>query len=407
MIQIEKPRLEEKDNQVYLISHIVNSSSNYENDYYYMSEVEYGNYFCDKVADAFVVGLLIPAIMSGQHIRIKAPMSEKLYYNLCHTVIFALSKALNLPEIKIIPEDLITTDFHPEGVGTGCSLGIDSFSTIIEHTADNCPSSYKLTHLAFFNTGAYGEKNSQKVHNSYLNILNMVKEFAREIELPLISIETNLPQFYNEWKLDFNQTGLIRNMSAVLTLQKLFKRYIYSSGYPLYKTQLSKSDLATMETFLLPALSTESTELVVGQPNLSRTEKAKIICDNNLVQNYLYVCCQDLVINNEMHCGPWINLNKNQKRNCSHCDKCLRTILILDILGQLDKYDKVFDISNIFLRRVLYMAKVIGLKNRSFVYKDIYNLATQENSKISFLARLLSVIYKFRIIDLYYKFHKS
>jgi hypothetical protein len=407
MIQIDKPRIEEKDNQVNLISHIVNSLSNYENDCYYVADIEYGKYFCDEVADAFVVGMLIPAILSGQNIKINAPMSEKIYYNLCHTVIYALSRAFNLPAIKVMQKELIKANYHPESVGTGCSLGIDSFSTIIEHTADNCPPSYKLTHLTFFNTGAYGEKNSQKAHNSYLNNLKMVKEFANEIKLPLVSIETNLPQFYDKCNIDFNQTGLLRNMSVVLTLQKLFKRYIYSSGYPLYKTQLSKTDLATMETFLLPSLSSESTELVVGQPNLSRTEKAKMICDNNFVQNYLYVCCQDLVVNNDMHCGPWINLNKNKKRNCSHCDKCLRTILTLDILGKLEKFDKVFDYSNKFLIRVLYMAKVIGLKKRNFFFKDVYNLAVQEKFKISFLARLLSVLYKFKIIDLYYSFHKS
>jgi hypothetical protein len=402
MIKVDRPFIQTLDDKVYLKAHITDEQAGFENDCYYVTDPEYGNYFCEEVADAFVIGLLLPALQSNQDIIVNAPMSEKLYYNLCNTVIYTLSKAFGYKEIKVIPEKLISLNVDSFAVGTGCSLGIDSFSTILQHTSDDCPQSYKLTHLAFFNVGAHGEKNIDEARKSYQKDLVQIKDFSNVIKLPLITLESNLAIFYSNYNYNFNQCHVIRSMSMVLSMQKLFKKYMYSSGYPASEIHLSGSDPTYMETMLLPALSTENTELIVGDPDLSRTEKARIICDNELVQRYLYVCCKDLVINNNIYYGPWINFHDTHKRNCSSCDKCLRTLLILDILGKLEQYDELFDIPTYHSLKKLFIAKVIGLKNKSFVFKDLYNLTIKEKFKIPFISRVLSLIYKFRINELFY-----
>ena len=58
MITIEKPFVEKVNNEVFLKAHIKDEYADIEGDCYYISNVEYGEYFTDEVADAFVVGML-------------------------------------------------------------------------------------------------------------------------------------------------------------------------------------------------------------------------------------------------------------------------------------------------------------------------------------------------------------
>ncbi len=402
MITIDKTYIEAVNEKVYLKAVITDEHNKLNEICYFVTQKEYGKYFCDEVSDAFITGLLLPALQSNQDIVVNGAMSEKLFFNLSNTIIFLLGKAFNYKPIKIIPDKLVKMDFKPFAVGTGCSLGIDSFSTIIKHTADNCPESYKLTHLTYFNVGAHGEVETEKVNDSFQNDLIKVKDFAKEVQLPLLTVESNLPDFYRNYNFNFNQTHVIRNMSMVLTLQKLFKKYIYSSGYPVSEIHLSAIDPTYMEGILQPNLSTENTDLIVGGPNLSRAEKAIEILDNEVVKKHLYVCVKDLAINNKMILGPWVKINDNDKRNCSGCDKCLRTMLVFDIVGKLDDYAEVFNLAKYHSLKKLFMAKVVGMRNKSFVFRDVFDMAINEKYKISLISRFLSVFYSLKINEMVY-----
>lgn len=403
MIFIGNPHFVDHGNIIHLESQVVDEKAGIKGNCYFSADQEYGDFLCTETADAFVLGLLLPALQSNQDIVVDGQLSERLYYNLSNFVINVLAKAFGYQEIKIKPSQLTVLQHNPQAVGTGCSLGVDSFSTILKHTAEDCPPSFKLTHLAYFNVGAHGEKNSADSREAYFRDLGKVREFAKVIDLPVVAMESNLPFFYTNYSYNFNQTHVLRNMSMVLAMQKLFKRYIYSSGYPATEIHLSGIDPTYMETMLLPAISTENTELITGDPALSRSAKAKIICDDKLVQKYLYVCCRDLVLNNEMYSGPWANVKSGSKRNCSRCDKCLRTLLIFDALNKIDLYADIFDPPPSSTLRTLYMAKVLGLKKRSYVFQDLYQFAVAEKYPIRLSARILSLIFRFRLNELFYR----
>jgi len=404
MIIIDKPFIETIGDKTYLKSYIIDEFTGTHDFCYYFTGTKYGNYFTCEVADAFVLALLLPALQSNQSILVKAPISEKLYYNLKNTIIFLLAKAFKYKEIEILVTETVVLDAKSNGVGTGCSLGVDSFATILSHTTPDCPKSYKLTHLTFFNVGSHGEENLDEVREAYLKDLKEIQIFADEINLPLISLESNLVTFYSKYDLNFNQTHVIRGMSMVLSLQKLFKKYIYSSGYPVSEIHLSSIDPTYMEGVLLPNLSTENTTLIVGGPNQSRTEKMTQISDSPLAMKYLYVCCKDIVINNNMNIAPWVNLNNDsEKKNCSGCDKCLRTLVGLDAINKINNYENLFDLEKYGKLKTLFIAKTIGMRKRSFVYLDIYNLLKKEKFKIPFISKLLSITYRIKIDVLLYK----
>lgn len=401
MIIIEKPYTAFQNEKVFLRALITDEQNGLKEECYYVTNQEYGKYFCDEIADAFVIGLLLPALQSNQDIIVKGALSERLYFNLCNTIVFSLSEAFKYQAIRILPQRLVNIDFKSFAVATGCSLGIDSFATILKHTSDQVPKNYRLTHLAIFNAGAYGEKDLSKVKLSFQNDLNELIEFSNEINMPLVSIESNLAYFYTSTSFDYNQTNVIRIVSTILSIQKLFKKYIFSSSYPLQQHTISALNLAYFQSILLPSFSTTNTEIIDGEPYLTRCEKTSIIADNELVRKHLHVCLRDLVLNDLMPIGPWVNLNSD-KRNCSGCEKCLRTLVTLDILDKLQYFNKVFDLQKYRSLRKLYFAKIIGLKNRDYFSNDIYKLAKSRKFKMPLLSRTLSFLYKLRLIDIYY-----
>lgn len=140
------------------------------------------NYLVCEVADPFIIASLLPALINGENIECES-VSDDLYYH-SKTIIFLLSKVFNKPIIKLIPKEIKHLDFCPTKVGTGFSGGIDSLSTFINHTSEECPESYKINQLALFNVGSYGN-NYEKTKEKFQKDIIRAQEFAKEVDLPL------------------------------------------------------------------------------------------------------------------------------------------------------------------------------------------------------------------------------
>ena len=107
MIKIEKPRIENKEGKSYLIATVeipkeateklkefsnkgisysyIRKDYHLENnkfDLWYQVPEEYGKYFCDDRVDGFVVAMLYYAMVTGENIETKFPVSKKLMFNL-------------------------------------------------------------------------------------------------------------------------------------------------------------------------------------------------------------------------------------------------------------------------------------------------------------------------------------
>ena len=321
MIKISKPHIEERDGHSYLISHITDEGQKIDSDIFYSVDLEYGQYLADEVADSFVVGCLLPAAQYNEDIVVEGAMSEKLYYNLTNTILYILSSLYDC-NIKIHANELTNTNFEASGVGCGCSLGVDSLTAIFQHSSKFCgegheaaSASYNITHLTYFNVGAMGSADLAKAKASFDKDIQMIRVFANEIGLPLVSLESNFAILYKDF--GFDASGDIRNFSAALSLQKLFGKYLYGSGYPVTEFKYDKGQTGYYEFLLAPLVSTESMEIVIANPNMSRVDKTKYIIDNPLAQKYLYVCWKELIANR------WPNSEvakiKDNKLNCTRC----------------------------------------------------------------------------------------
>lgn len=385
MIRIGSPYIEEREGRTYLVSDVQNDGEERNHELWFSVEKDYGEFLVSEVADSFVVALALRAVVSKQDIIVDAPLSERLLHNLSRAVFFALSKCCQsnedtaiepafLPSVKC--KKTLSLRFGSTGVGTGCSLGVDSFSILkkyyLDYSSYEYPS-YRITHLACFNVGAFGSFNTDSTRMSFFREVDNIKDFGNRIGLPVVSVDTNIHTFFPE--VDFNWSHSYLNMGCVLALQKLWGRYLYASGYSLDCFKWDIHDSAKYEPFLLPNLSTESTELISVDMDKPRSEKVLFIMNDSLVQKSLNVCLKEQRINN----GRIQRSDVSKYINCGVCEKCLRTMLQLDIYDKLYLFKGVFDLSKWNEKKESFIRKVILNKDNNLMYADIYR--TLSNSK--------------------------
>ena len=378
MIRIENPRIEFDNNGYAILKSLIYNDSEWSGarELFYLSSIENGKYFCNEVADAFVLPMILRAVKTHQDIVVESGMSEKLFYNLNDSVLYAVSKAyekkygvhpLGKEVVRVKCEKLIPSTYNPTAVGTGCSLGVDSFAVLLQNLfSDDCPSSYRVTHLTLFNAGAFGSRDVEGARRSFRKEVERTKAFADKIRVPFVWVDSNTRSFFPELSFDWCHTYL--NMGIVLSMQKLWKKYLYAAGYSVDNSTFDISYSAKYEPYLLPHLSTESTELISASMSMRRSDKVAYISDSELVQKELYVCLKEQILNNPQASNKYYG----EFKNCGHCKKCLRTMLQLEILGKLDLFKDIFDMKDWCNMRENYIAEVIVGRKENLMLADLY-----------------------------------
>ena len=110
---------------------------------------------CPERADAFVVACLYYAMVTGEDIQCKVPVTERLLYQLNEYIVPSLCQPTNeYKRIHVMAEPVRQITPLAHYVGSGVSCGVDSFSSIVMNMKESVPQSYRLTHLTLFNTGS-------------------------------------------------------------------------------------------------------------------------------------------------------------------------------------------------------------------------------------------------------------
>lgn len=404
MITISKPVLQKTKEATLLVATIKDDNKKTQKDIWYKTTPEYEGYLCDEVADSFVLLMLMQAVISNQDIEVQAPISQRLYYHL-NTALIHLFTAIYTPQakqkIQIRCTRTLTNDYAKQAnaVACGCSLGVDSLSAIKYRTSNECPEEYRLTHLTYFNIGALGEYDLEEAERSYQKNLHLIKRYAQELSLPVVTVESNSACLFTVYDLDFDQTHTLRNACTVLAMQKLFHRYYYASSFPIDNTQLSRKYMGYYETVLLPLLSADYTEFIEADTDKTRTDKTRYIAYDPLIQKSLYVCWRDIFSNGspsykkQMDAIPYLN--------CTRCDKCLRTAITLDILGVLHQYDNLFDLDYFRKMKGNYIYQVLTEKNHNTYYQEIAELMEKEHYEIPKNIQRNLMLKKYHLLGIY------
>jgi hypothetical protein len=278
--------------------------------------------------DGFTVAALMIAMERGEReLVLEGPMSEKLFHNLTRQLAPILRLVVpELHSVSIRPGALDHSAPSANGVITGFSGGIDSFCTIADYANPSTWPGYRLTHLLFCNVGSNGRGAGGR--RVFLERWQLIKDFAAEIGLEMIRVDSNLDSLI---ETRFERTHVLRNASVVLLLQRLVGKYLYSSTYRLQDCYIgAASDMAYADPATVHLLSTESLECISTGCQDSRVEKTRRAISVPQARHLLNVCVTPL---------------DGTGRNCSRCFKCLRTLAALDLLGQLEAFEDVFDLS--------------------------------------------------------------
>lgn len=309
--------------------------------------------------DAFAVTALLVAMERGEtELIVDGVVSERLFHNLTRQFVPIMRiVAPQFGDVAISPRDLDASG-KPRGTGvvTGFSGGIDSFATIVDYTGSDAPPGYRLTHLAFLNVGSHdrGEAGRRRFADRWA----LIQGAADSLGLDLIRIDSNLSDLLTS---TFERTLLPRVASAVLLLQGLFAKFLCSGSHRYRDCRLKEStDLTYADPATVHLMSTESLESVSTGCQYTRVEKTRRVLDLPATRGFLNVCVHPLP----------------GGRNCSRCFKCLRTMATLDLLGQLDSYEKVFDLAAYrrFSRRGQYLLLLPGRRDDLYI-DEIYELA--------------------------------
>jgi hypothetical protein len=333
---------------------------------WYSVDREYSDFLTGERSDAFLVGLFMLAMKLGEDIYIDGAISEKLFFNITNSYMRILTAMMpSLQKVNIFPKYLERGEYFKSqgGVVTGFSAGIDSFCVVADHLYGEVPESYKITHFLYNNVGAFGAGGSKLFHERYQNFLN----YSKEMKVPFVKIDSNL---HDILPFKFHQSHFPRNVSAVLTLQKLFSKYLYASAYKYEDCFVGEAEyMAYSDPMAVHLLSTETTECISSGCQYSRVEKTRKVTEIELSYQYLNVCMRNSGAN-----------------NCSTCPKCLRTLLTLEILGKENLYKNVFNFDKYRKIRNQYMSQV--LRSNNTFEREILEVSQKYNYKFPFVAQV-------------------
>lgn len=355
MLTIKAPNLFIKDNKVRLESVIFEDAI--EKKVWIDFDLDYAEYVCSERSDAFVVALLKYAMQWKHNIVCETPIGSELYYNLTEylipNMILGNSELYNITINAPIDYKKIKSK---GAVGTGISCGIDSLHAVATHGNDQL-CDHKVTHLTFNNVGSHGE--GERALKLYLQRKQRAVDFCSEYGYNLVLSDSNI---HDVFKQSHYHTHTFTSMFPVLALQKLYGIYLYASSAKLSDFTFKSLTPGKFEYVILSSISSSNIRIYSQGANCSRHDKTEVVSRYEPSYKYLNVCTEE-------------------NKNCSKCEKCLRTLFSLEKLGVLEKYKDIFDLDvykkyrNYGLRIMIYNAV---LKNDScyielqeFYKKDI------------------------------------
>lgn len=362
LMEIHQPELSYRDNKAVLSSRFTCRGK--ENTLWFRFDKELADHAVLEKSDAFLVALLYLAMNAEEDIHLNHPVSEEIYYNITEYLIPLLE--LTVPRVKRISVFASGfSDISRKGtsgvVATGLSCGIDSLCTIARHLRKEVPMGHRITHCVFMDVGSHGRIRTGSELQLFSERFAHSSRLASELGLRTIVIESNLAEILPG---EYLKTHSLRNVAAILALEKLFSIYYYSAGES--NEYLGVGSISNCEPLVLSYLSTKNLTFVSSGAQFRRTEKTRIVSEFEPSYRYLNVCTKTA-------------------NNCSVCEKCLRTEVTLDLLGKLELYDRIFDLEKFRQIRTRYLCFVRATKATRTYSKEILDLMKERGQRFGFV----------------------
>tara|TARA_R110000787_G_scaffold73084_3_gene162806 strand:- start:7852 stop:9102 length:1251 start_codon:yes stop_codon:yes gene_type:complete len=261
----------------------------------------------EAAGNALLCATLVPAMSVNQTLEIPPPVDQRLIDTSATIaeIYQTWYSDFSLPKCNLDAESLEKKKANTN-VGLFFSGGIDSFYTLLRKRDS-------ITHLIYvhgFDIPLGDHVRRQKMSES----LNAI---ANDLGLKLLEVETNLREFsdiFCLWGQHYFGCGLA--MIAHLLSPSISTVYISCDTTYLMLEPWGSHPLVT------PLWSTSNSEQIFFGANASRLEKTRFIGDNAITTKHLHVCWE----------------HRSSSTNCGECEKCVRTMAMLFVTGNLTSY---------------------------------------------------------------------
>lgn len=291
---------------------------------WYEVDNRFAPFLCIERVDAFLLPLLPMAFATGQDIHCDGEISARLYYQLTQYYIPAVCR--NCEKKKAFTIHGVANGNPLPNAGaviSGFSGGVDSMYTVMSHTNDHIPSSYRLTHVGVFNSGAYAQQAETPRHFSRAR--KKAALFAAETGLEALWVNSNIERILRESYLN---NFVYRNVGCALALQKLFSTYLHASSVDFASFSFAGDKLTRYEFLAVHCFSTENMAVYCSGGELTRLEKVRQLYTYPASYKWLHPCVMGIL--GDMNCGT--------------CLKCLAWHVMLYADDKMNLYDKIIDV---------------------------------------------------------------
>lgn len=326
-----------------------------------------------NLCDPVIVSLMYHLLVEGYDFKSDIPISNTLYHHLTKDFmphIVSMSNGKAKPSKLHVPIYNGKIKRHAEWVGTGVSCGIDSFSAIKEYSQEQSDS-YKLTHLLYFKIGAHHgrlypcpEEVENKIFHEELDIAN---RFCEQNNYKLIVVDSNINQMANKFwgAIPFGNVAWFRNVGVMLVMQEYFSKYVFATSYATFHdfNMDISNGLEHNLWWAMPLLGSDNLKILPAGSSMTRIEKTVFLTDFKPAYDNMMVCWAGHI-------------------NCGECDKCIRTLVALDFIGALEKFEKSFDIQKYKKNRKKYLEHVVTYAVRDSFFRELCDYAKKNNIKL-------------------------
>lgn len=272
--------------------------------------------------DAFLAALAMPAMRLGEELVMEAPVSRRLLRSV-RTVMDVY--AAWWPPLRPVP---VRAAAHrppgPAGPGAGLffSTGVDCFYSLLRDVDREAtdPAHEPVTHLLFAN---FDEQSGR----DYDRLLERVRRVAQETGRQALVVDTNIRSLTRRvvsWE-GYHGAALA---GVALALQGLLGRCLIAAS-----CQYGFLPPWGSHPVLDHLWSSEGLEMIHDGADATRTDKVERLAASRLALDNLTVC--------------W---RSRPAHNCGVCEKCLRTVIALELVGALGRcatLPRMFDLDQL------------------------------------------------------------
>jgi hypothetical protein len=287
------------------------------------------SFFLPDMSDAFVVGLIASVMYLGEDIWVEGMVSTRLahgletYQNVLNTWWPDIFKCVDIHYESLVER---RQDLRPRGVGCTFSGGLDSYHAVMQLLPSNVKySGFSITHALMIN--GFDQLYDPKRQDSARKMISIYQPILEEWGVNLLMIDSNMKSFRTAMLKRRDQVHSYCSALAACAhaLGGVFGRFGIS-GHATYAYNQLEPDGS--HPALDHLLSSDQLQIIHTGTSHSRSKKTEILAEISNVQKSLRVCFGAL--NFDQQTGMPVN--------CCECEKCIRTMVAMIIIGKLDKF---------------------------------------------------------------------